>query len=162
VESFQAADPFINQTIKHMSNRNTYPKSKIDLGEIAIPLIVIGLILSMIAFLLIPVFGGLNINFSEGQRTGRIYKVSTKGLFFKTHEGELSLQLTTRGSEGGLVNQIFYFSVSDPKVALELEAAAIESKPVTVHYRQYLLRGYRYGSTGYDVDRVIASPPAVR
>ena len=111
--------------------------------------------------ILAPYFGGLNINYSTGQRTGIVYKISSdKGIFWKTCEGELSLQLTTRNSEGGLVNQIFEFSVSDPAVARALEAAAITGKPITVHYRQYLVRGYKYGSTSYDIDRVIAGPSA--
>jgi len=110
-----------------------------------------------------PYFGGLNINYSEGQRTGIVYKLSDhKGVFWKTAEGELSLQLSTRNSEGGIVNEIFYFSVSDTNVVKQLQDAAVASKVITVHYRQYLFRGYKYGSTQYDIDRVIAGPSAER
>ncbi len=118
------------------------------------------LVFAGLAFLS-PFFGGLNMKYSTGQRTGIVYKISSdKGVYWKTCEGELSLLLTTRNGEGGLINQIFEFSCSDTNVARQLEAAAIVGKPITVHYIQYWVRGYKYGSSGYDIDRIIAGPSA--
>lgn len=133
-----------------------------------LPLCVVCLLIFILVDTLVPFFGGLNILYSEGQRTGIVYKIArSKGLFFKTSEGELSLQLTTKQGDGRMVNQIFEFSVYDPKVVQELEDAAVSGSVVTLHYRQYIYRGYKYGSTKYDIDRVIAShagsdPPTPR
>ena len=95
--------------------------------------------------------GGANIEYSEGSRKGTIYKLSNKGLIWDTYEGELSLSLTTQNSEGQLINQIFNFSVSDPSVAKEIEEAMLNESKVKLTYQQYLVRGYKYGSTPYDV-----------
>lgn len=119
-------------------------------------------ILFVFAFLIATIFGvpivktcgGMNIEYSEGARTGVPYKISKKGLIWKTWEGDLSLQLTTRNSEGQMINQIFSYSVADEKIAKEIEAASQANEVVTLKYKQYLLRGFRYGGTDYDIVEV--------
>ena len=94
--------------------------------------------------------GGINYEYSEGQRTGTIYKLSRKGVIWKTWEGEMSLGLVASNSNGQLINRIFHFSISDDALAEEL--LEIDSDQiVTLKYRQYLMRGYKYGSTQYDI-----------
>lgn len=112
--------------------------------------------LILVAFLIVLVTAGFGflgfrgINYSDGQRTGSVYKLSKKGLFFKTWEGEMSLNLVTR-KDGMMINQIFNFSVSDDKVAHAIEQAAQTNTPCTLKYEQYLMRGYKYGSSSYTV-----------
>jgi hypothetical protein len=57
-----------------------------------------------------------NVTYSEGVRSGELIKFSSKGMIFKSYEGELS-----QGISGA---QIFSFSVldSDEKVIADLKA----------------------------------------
>lgn len=121
-------------------------------------------VLFFVGSFIICACGGLNIPFSEGQRTGIVYKLSKKGLIHKTWEGQMSLQMMTRNSEGQLVNEVFRFSVSDDAVAHQINAAAVRNEPLTLHYTQYFLRGWDKGGTGYDVTGVKSinsNPPAL-
>jgi len=102
----------------------------------------------------VKLFGGNGIAFSEGQRTGKVYKISNKGILWKTWEGQLSLQLVTADGNGRMVNEVFDFSCSDPAVVDQIKAAAMSGEQVTLSYIQYLFRSWREGSTGYDVVRV--------
>ena len=117
-------------------------------------LVVLGVIVLLVGGCGAKLLGARGIEYSDGSRTGLNYKISKKGIMWKTYEGELSLRLTARDSEGGLVNQIFQYSVSDPSVAKDIETFSAGGKPITLHYKEYLLRGYKYGSTGYDIVKV--------
>jgi hypothetical protein len=119
---------------------------------------IVGLVLMLPACIVVKAFGGLNIEYGEGQRTGVPFKISKKGFFWKTWEGELSLQMTTLGHEGKMVNEIFYYSTADAQIAQAIEQAAKDNALVTLKYRQYLIRGYKYGSTGYDIVAVERVP----
>ena len=96
-------------------------------------------------------FGGVGHEYSDGSRSGTLHKLSKKGLFWKTWEGELSLGLVTKGAEGQLVNEIFHFSVSSDSIAKELEKVAQSGDRVTLEYKQYLYRGYKHGGKSYDI-----------
>ena len=49
---------------------------------------------------------------------------------------------------------IFYFSIRDPKVVEKLRTAERTGTRVTLHYEYYLLRGWKYGSTDYNITDV--------
>lgn len=119
-------------------------------------LVVFGLIAASFA---VKSCGGLNWEFSDGSRSGVLQKISKKGIFWKTWEGELNLGYTesTSDSEGRqtLRPAMFYFSVADESVAKRLKAAEIGGKRVTVDYKQYWLRGWDKGGTAYDVFDVV-------
>jgi hypothetical protein len=72
--------------------------------------------------------------FSDGVREGVLNKFSTKGIVFKTNEGEILQQGLIQG-----MNQIsgnfFYFSVENPEVKKQMDMAV--GKKVHVHYVQY-------------------------
>lgn len=112
-------------------------------------------------FLVITVkcWGGLNIEFSEGSRSGVIQKLSKKGIYWKTWEGELNLGYTESDTDSKghqtLRPAMFFFSVSSDEVAAKLKKAEIGGKRVTVDYKQYWLRGYDKGGTAYDVTNVV-------
>lgn len=107
----------------------------------------------------IKCWGGLNIEFSEGSRSGVLKKLSKKGVYWKTWEGELNLGYTESGTDDKghqtLRPAIFYFSVSSDAVAEKLKKAEIGGKRVTVDYKQYFMRGYDKGGTPYDVTNVV-------
>lgn len=129
-------------------------KKAFTLIELLVVIVILVIFVSLVGGSGAKLFGAKGIEYSDGSRTGLNYKISKKGVLWKTYEGELSLQLTTRNSEGGLVNQVFNYSVSDPAVAKEIETLSAGGKPITLHYKEYLMRGYKYGSTGYDIVKV--------
>lgn len=96
---------------------------------------------------------GEGFQYSEGTRSGVVQKVSHKGMIWKTWEGELNLGYV-RGQESGIAPAVWSFSVASPEVARDLERAERAGRRVTLHYRQYLMRGMRYGSTNYDIVKV--------
>ncbi len=100
--------------------------------------------------------------YSQGSRPGMLQKFSRKGDVFKTYEGELLQGGFGQSRMGGPVSaQYFYFSVTDEKVAAQLEAS--QGQNITVHYTQYKRslpwRGENYDTRNaesgqYIVDRV--------
>lgn len=132
-------------------------KKGYTLIELLTVIAIIGVLAAIISGPIIRCFGFTGYNYSEGQRTGVVYKLSKKGFIWKTYEGEMSLNLTTKDSDGNLVNKIFYFSVSDPKVAEEIDS--LSEKKIQLNYIQYKFRGYCYGSSEYDVVSVNSKTP---
>lgn len=93
------------------------------------------LILSLVIF---RWSGGIMPNYSTGQRTGTVYKVSYKGFVCKSWEGEMYVGNATPGQ--GLVGmKTFCFSTLDDEIAKKLEHAADTGKRTTVAYRQWLI-----------------------
>lgn len=91
--------------------------------------------------------------YSDGYRVGNIEKFSRRGLIWKTWEGRLLLNGFDRNSDGQLVARKFHFSVTDAKVAQDIESAMTNDKPIKVHYKEDFLSQLRYDSS-YFVDNV--------
>jgi hypothetical protein len=68
--------------------------------------------------------------YSDGSRDGQLQKFSRKGNIFKTYEGEL-VQVSMRS----LNTKVFYFSVTDQKIADSLEK--LVGQEVKLHYSEY-------------------------
>ena len=83
-------------------------------------------------------------NYSEGERTGQFYKVSKKGIFYKSWEGTIYLGGVSSVSDGqntSLQLDKFYFSIpADGKAELIEKAKECANKRLvcTVIYSQYL------------------------
>lgn len=124
-------------------------------GFTLIELVIVVVIIAICGVLILGGVGscgcGQGCSYSDGSRNGIIYKFSKKGIAYKTWEGEMSLALTTRNAENNLVNEIFYFSVSNESVAEKINKAMESGEKVTVKYNQYLMRSPKLGSTQYDV-----------
>jgi len=109
----------------------------------------------------IKAVGGINIKYSDGSRSGVVQKISKKGLIWSTWEGELNLGYNQSRSNGEgqstIVPAIFHFSVSSDEVAKQVQVAERSGARVTLEYQQYLVRGYKYGETGYDVTGVVTN-----
>lgn len=107
-------------------------------------------LLLLLAFLLVPVVNsgcsGCGSGYSEGERSGYVVKLSKKGIVFKSFEGELRL---AGGGLGGVGTDPtgWQFSVSDPKVADQVQEVATSGERVTLVYRQWLV-----SPTGVDTD----------
>lgn len=89
-----------------------------------------------------------NYTLSDGSRTGTLFKISRKGVVFKTYEGQLHLA----GSM--LINQqsTWDFSVVNAEVYKQMQE--FEGKVVTLHYRQVVDAFPWQGDTDYLVYKV--------
>lgn len=101
----------------------------------------------IICGLVIPAFGGINYEYSCGERTGVPYKLSTKGLFWRTVEGEMNLGGFINGDKGSTPN-IWKYSVVDKDIAEKINSAAEQGRKITVIYTRPLIMGFSTGSSG--------------
>ncbi len=89
-----------------------------------------------------------NYTISEGSRTGVLFKISKRGAFFKTYEGELQLagmQIMNTASK-------FEFSIQNEEIYHQ--AQALEGKSVRVYYNQKVDAFPWQGDTNYIVTKV--------
>lgn len=94
-------------------------------------------------------------NYSEGSRTGYITKISHKGVVFKTWEGELNFGFFGVGGQNGRPSEnIWQFSVSDDKVARQIQDASETGHKVTLLYKQKYRKIFFRGDTEYLVYQV--------
>ncbi len=96
--------------------------------------IIITLICSAISY------GILQYTFSRGMRSGKLVKISKKGVFLKTYEGTLDL-----GSGDQLT---WHFSIHDDKLGDQLVAQS--GKNVSLEYRELIFK--LFYETKYDVE----------
>ncbi|WP_306353913.1 6-phosphogluconate dehydrogenase [Flavobacterium sp. '19STA2R22 D10 B1'] len=82
--------------------------------------------------------------YSEGIRSGELIKISTKGVLFKTWEGELS-----QGISGA---QIFQFSVTDRAVIEDLQR--LQGDYVKLTYVERYMSFFWLGDSHYFVTKV--------
>lgn len=85
--------------------------------------------------------------FSEGYRSGELIKISSKGVLFKTWEGELS-----QGLSGA---QIFAFSVMDSEKKVIEDLKTLQGKYVKVTYVERYKTFPWWGDTKYFVTEVV-------
>lgn len=115
------------------------PAKKSSIFALLIVLVVSALLFS--AYLWVA----LNWSYSVGNRAGFMQKFSEKGWVCKTWEGELSLIAIP-----GAAPEKFIFSVRDPAVAKQIEAAM--GKRVSLDYQQHIgLPTSCFGDTQYYV-----------
>ena len=90
----------------------------------------------------------LRFVYSSGQRSGYVQKISKKGWFCKTWEGELAMTTVP-----GTAPQLFQFSVRDDATAHQIEQAA--SQRVALDYEQHKgIPTSCFGETEYFVTAV--------
>ena len=75
-------------------------------------------------------WAALHYAYSSGERTGYVQKISKKGWFCKTWEGELAMTTVP-----GTAPQIFQFSVRDDATARQIVEAA--GQRVALNYEQH-------------------------
>lgn len=132
-----------------------------DYGFVMVGCAVMAIVGLLVGSLAVKACGGLNIEYSDGTRSGYVTKLSHKGMIWKTYEGELDLRrmkaaTNEKGETVGMVADIFYYSVTKPEIVAQLQAAERSGARVTLEYKQYILRGWKYGGTSYDVVGVVA------
>ena len=92
--------------------------------------------------------------FGEGVKSGQLNYIVYKGYIFKTYEGKL-IQTGLKGVQGGIIqSNEFIFSVTDPKVAKELEL--MSGKELDLRYKEYLSPLPWRGMSVFVVDSIIS------
>ncbi len=84
------------------------------------------------------------ITFSDGDRTGKVIKLSKKGVMVKTWEGELALTDM----------RTFKFTVRDESLVEIIKAKSVSGETTTLTYTQKMLPAKWQGDTGYWITAV--------
>lgn len=98
------------------------------------------------------------VELSQGERTGTIVKFSHKGVFWKTHEGELNTGAVKQVGKDGAVTSTWEFTVTDPEVVRQVEEAQRKGGTYTLKYRQVMNPKPWNGSSGYYVTQIVTEP----
>ena len=111
--------------------------------------------LPIIIFTFAAMFVSIPYTYSDGVKTGSITKFTKKGLFFKTWEGQLNLGGMVSNGDGGMVANVWNFSVQDETIAKQLQQA---QGRISLKYDQKLLVPITQGSTNYIITGIKDTP----
>ncbi len=110
--------------------------------KVTIRIIIVSAILAITGFWIYA-----SMNFSEGERVGKVVKISKKGIFFKTYEGQLNF-------EDNRETWDFSIPKSQEQVRINIEQAVENNKRVKLFYKQkYITLPWR-GDSDYLVYQV--------
>ncbi len=97
-------------------------------------------------------------SYGAGYRAGTMTKVATKGVIFKTHEGEMYIGTEINNEtfeSSGVLNKTWYFSiVNDAELIDKLNTALLNGHRVKLHYKQKFWKLFWVGDSKYVVDSV--------
>jgi len=136
----------MNQT--NTANKNTFwPRlvkktKKITKWTVAI------LIIVLVFFIYFKFF----YTYSEGYRAGILQKFSSKGMIFKTYEGEMILSSVTSSRDVALASEKFLFTLTNKDLVRQFDT--IQGEMVIVHYTQKKGSLFWRGDSQYLVDSV--------
>lgn len=113
--------------------------------------IVVTIVILVLAILGQPIVKivGIPVQYSDGERTGVVVKISKKGFFWKTWEGNMNTGAMSTDGEGVAVPVVWEFSVVDEGIVREIQEAAKGGERITLHYDQPIALPWRKGSSGY-------------
>ncbi len=107
--------------------------------------ILVGGVLALISGSALYTYGTLSFSYSKGERVGFVQKLSKKGWFCKTNEGELAM-VNIEGQQA----EKFYFTVRDDAVVQKIESFA--GHRVTLEYEEHKgIPSSCFGETPYFV-----------
>ena len=94
--------------------------------------------------------------YSEGYRAGTIVKISTKGILFKTIEGQLNVETFGAVRDQNNFSQTFQFSVDSDRQDIfdALKEASLSGERVNLKYEERYLKYFWDGDTKYFVVEV--------
>jgi hypothetical protein len=90
--------------------------------------------------------------YSEGYRAGLLQKFSSKGVIFKTYEGEMILSSVASNRDVALASEKFLFTMVNKQLVRQFDT--LQGSMVIVHYKQKNGRLPWQGDTPYLVDSV--------
>lgn len=114
-----------------------------------------GLMLGGLAVPLCQATDGLWPEYSVGQRTGYLTKMSRVGVIWKTHEVELQVGV---GQMASLQAPHKFSVVQGDGMLSAVNRYVGTAKRVTVHYKQWGLQPYRRGDSGYEIVGIEDAP----
>ena len=94
--------------------------------------------------------------YSEGYRAGLLQKFSSRGVVFKTYEGELIMSSVQSNTNVAIASEKFLFSVTDESVARKIER--MQGEQVVVHYTEKKGKLPWRGDSPYVVDSIMPGP----
>jgi len=106
----------------------------------------------LIVFLGIFVYWKYFYTYSEGYRAGLLQKFSSKGMIFKTYEGEMILSSVSSNRDVALASEKFLFTMVNKELVRQFDT--LQGSMVIVHYKQKNGRLPWQGDTPYLVDSV--------
>lgn len=95
--------------------------------------------------------------FGEGAKAGTMNYFVKKGYMFKTYEGRLIQNGIRTQTQGNIASNEFIFSVTDEKVAQQLNNNA--GSYLELHYKEYVHTLPWRGFSVFVVDSVISAKP---
>lgn len=112
-------------------------------------LIFIILALSILSFLYYGIY-------DEGVRAGVVVRISKKGVFFKTYEGQLNMETFGALKGNTPFMQSFDFSVEKDRedIVKDLEDVSLTGERVNLHYVKRYLKAPWRGNTRYFIRNV--------
>lgn len=110
---------------------------------------VVSTVILTLAFSFVPVY----YTYSDGTKTGTLTKITQKGFIFKTYEGQLNLGGMVSDGDGGMVANVFNFSIKDKHIFEQLSQS--QDKRVKLKYNQYLNVPIPVGDSNYIITNVI-------
>jgi hypothetical protein len=90
--------------------------------------------------------------YSEGYRAGLLQKFSSKGMLFKTYEGEMILSSISSTRDVALASEKFLFTLTNKSLIRQFDT--LQGNMVIVHYRQKNGAIFWRGDSQYLVDSV--------
>mgnify|MGYP001585292012 CR=1 FL=1 len=125
-------------------------------------LVTVSVLVAIALFFYLVIWIGWFNGYSDGERTGDVFKFSKKGLIFKSWEGELYLGGLVRSGESGLEIEKFYFSIPEEQevgklsIIETLQKCARERLNCTIAYKQWFKEPI-YQDSNYTVEKVEVS-----
>jgi hypothetical protein len=108
--------------------------------------------------ILVIVCGGIFIyikyfyTYSEGYRAGLLQKFSSRGVLFKTYEGEMILSSVSSNKDVALASEKFLFSMTNNSLVRQFDT--LQGDMVIVHYIQKNGTIFWRGDSQYIVDSI--------
>lgn len=94
--------------------------------------------------------------YERGLMSGRVMRISEKGVVFKTYEGKIQLETFGALKDKGALNETFDFSVesSEKEVIQQLQEVSLLGERVNLHFVKRYARFVWRGDTKYFVEKV--------
>lgn len=97
-------------------------------------------------------------NYSEGSRSGRLIKISKKGVLFKTWEGQLDVGGISGGGPTGEITSLWEFTVPGDAAEVLEKLDRNAGRKVKIYYEEKYFQFFWRGDTKYFATRVESLP----